>query len=159
MRTSSVTAVIMAVGILTNVFYVFADSSAVVPYPVNYRKWTVTKSFVAGPESKVAGFHHYYANDKALGGFATGKFPDGSVIVDERVEVEQRGGSSFEGKRLSIGVMVKNSRTYAETGGWGFDGTVGDSQTLDAPAEKRAACFSCHSQQENHDFVFSTIRK
>jgi hypothetical protein len=158
-RTSRVMVAVMAVGILTDVFSVFANSSVAVPYPVDYRKWTVTKSFVAGPESKVAGFHHYYANDKALEGFTTGKFPDDSMIVDERVAVEQRGGSSFEGKRLSIAVMVKNSERYAETGGWGFDSTQGNSQTLDAPGEKRAACFSCHSQQKDHDFVFSAFRK
>jgi hypothetical protein len=42
---------------------------------------------IAGQESKIAGFHHYYADDNALEGSMTGAFPDGSVIVDERLEM------------------------------------------------------------------------
>jgi hypothetical protein len=43
-------------------------------------------------------------------GFTIGKFPDGAVIVAERLEVDQHGGVSFEGKRISIGVVRKDSR-------------------------------------------------
>jgi hypothetical protein len=150
---------LISAGVLAGAFYMFADSNPTVPYPVDYRKWAVTRSFIAGPESKVAGFHHYYANDQAVEGFTTGKFSDGSVIVDERLEVQQRGADSFEGKRVSIAVMMKDSRRYAETGGWGFDATQGESQTLGAPAEIRAACYSCHSKQKDRDHVFSTPRK
>ncbi len=69
------------IAILAGACSVFADSSATVPFPAGYRKWAVTKSFIASPKSKTAGFHHYYANGKATEGFTTGKFPDGSVIV------------------------------------------------------------------------------
>src|SRR5215471_2143799 len=99
------TTLILAAGILSGGAYLIAESTPAVPYPADYRKWAVTRSFISGPESKGPGFHHYYANEKALEGFATGKFPDGSVIVDERLEVQQRGGDSLEGKRLSIAVM------------------------------------------------------
>ncbi len=152
-------AVTVAVGTLAFAVCVFADSGATVSYPLNYRTWAVTRSFIAGPGSKVAGFHHYYANEKALEGFSTGKFPDGSVIVDERLEVEQHGGGSFEGKPLSIAVMAKDSQRYPETGGWGFDRTQGDSQALGAPSDMRAACYACHSKQKDRDFVFSALRK
>src|SRR5258708_2740895 len=81
--------VLLAIGILAGAVYVFADSDAPVPFPSGYRKWAVTRSLVAGPESRNAGFHHYYANPNAVEGFATGKFPEGSVIVDERLEVEK----------------------------------------------------------------------
>jgi hypothetical protein len=139
-------------------FVLLADSSQTVPYPAGYRTWTVTRSFVA-KEGPNTGFHHYYANSQALEGFTTGKFPDGAVLVDERLEVDQHGGGSFEGKRISIAVMRKDSLRYAETGGWGFDGTLGDSQVLSAPADRRAACYACHSKQKDHDFVYSTFRK
>jgi hypothetical protein len=129
-----------------------------VPFPSGYRTWAVTRSFIKkeGPNS---GFHHYYANPQALEGFTSGKFPDGAVIVDERLEVDQHEGDSFEGKRISIAVMRKDSRLYAETGGWGFDGTLGDSQVLGGPVDIRAACYACHSKQKDHDFVYSTFRK
>jgi len=136
-----------------------ASSNATVSYPADYRKWAVTRRFQAGPESKVAGFHHYYANERALEGFNAGKFPDGSVIVDELLAVDQQGGNSYEGKRLRIAVMMKDSARYAETGGWGFERGSGDSQELGAPADVRQACYSCHVKQKDHDFVFSKLRK
>jgi hypothetical protein len=139
LRINRAIGVIVAIGVLADASHALADSGAAVPFPIHYREWAVTRSFVSGPESQTAGFHHYYANDKALEGFATGKFPDGSVIVDERLAVEQRGGSSFEGNRIGVAVMMKQSRRYAQTGGWGFDAAVGDSQTLGASAETRAA--------------------
>jgi hypothetical protein len=118
----------------------------------------VTRSFVT-KEGPNAGFHHYYANPLALEGFTAGKFPDGAVIVDERLEVDQNGGGSFEGKRISVAVMRKDSGLYSETGGWGFDGAAGDSQVLSAPAEMRARCYACHLKQKDRDFVYSTLRK
>jgi hypothetical protein len=135
-----------------------ADSGQTVPFPAGYRTWAVTRSFIS-KEGPNAGFHHYYANPQALEGFAAGKFSDGAVIVDERLEVEQHGGDSFEGKRISVAVMRKDSVRYAETGGWGFDGAAGDGQVLQAPAAMRASCYACHSKQRDRDFVFSTVRK
>ena len=148
----------IAFAALVCAFFLLADSGQPVPFPAGYRNWTVTRSFIA-KEGPNAGFHHYYANPQALEGFRTGKFPDSSVIVDERLEVDQDGGGSFEGKRISIAVMRKDSRRYSETGGWGFDGTRGDSQVLSAPADMRAACYGCHSKQKDRDFVYSTFRK
>lgn len=139
-------------------FALLADSGETVPFPAGYRTWTVTRSHIA-TEGPNAGFHHYYANPQALEGFTTGRFPDGSVIVDERLEVDQHGGDSFEGKRLSIAVMMKDSRRYSATGGWGFDGARGDSEVLSAPAGVRASCYGCHSKQKDRDFVYSTFRK
>jgi len=136
----------------------WADSGQTVPFPAGFRTWPVTRSFIA-KEGPNAGFHHYYANPQALEGFTTGKFPDGAVLVDERLEVDQNGGGSFEGKRISIAVMRKDSSRYSETGGWGFDGARGDSQVLSAPADMRATCYGCHLKQKDRDFVYSTFRK
>src|SRR5262245_44232341 len=58
-----------------------------VPYPEGFRSWTVVKSLIVGPDhdsfAKRGGIHHYYANDKAVAGYRTGTFPDGSIVVDE----------------------------------------------------------------------------
>ena len=135
-----------------------ADSGQSVPYPAGYRTWAVTRSFINN-DGPSAGFHHFYANPQAVEGFNTGKFPDGAVLVDERLEVDHHEGGSFEGKRLSIAVMRKDSRRYAETGGWGFDAAGGDGQALAAPDAVRASCYTCHSKQKDRDFVYSTFRK
>ena len=139
------------------------DTDARMPFPAEYRKWAVVKSLVVGPENRSfatnGGFHHYYANEKALEGFGTGHFPDGSVVVDERLELRQEAGVTFEGPRKSVAVMDKEVMRYQSTGGWGFDVFAGEDRTEGASASVRTACFSCHSQRKGHDFVFSEFRK
>ena len=139
------------------------DAGAPVPFPAEYRKWAVARSLVVGPENKSfafnGGFHHYYANEKAVEGFLTGHFPDGSVVVDERLEIRQEGGAAFEGPRKSVAVMDKSLARYPMTGGWGFDVFAADNRTEGAPGSVRAACFACHSQRKEHDFLFSEFRK
>src|SRR3954451_6435388 len=83
---------------------------AVVPYPSGFRGWQHVKSIVVGPESPSfanrGGIHHYYANDKAAEGYRTGKFRDGSVIVDEGVFTKDGEGPAkgitLEGERRSV---------------------------------------------------------
>jgi hypothetical protein len=139
------------------------DAGPPAPFPAEYRNWAVTRSLVLGPEHKSfatnGGFHHYYANEKAMEGFRTGQFPDGSVVVDERLEARQEAGATFEGPRNSVAVMEKNATRYQSTGGWGFDIFVGEDRTQGASASVRAACFSCHSKRKDHDFLFSEFRK
>lgn len=139
------------------------DLDAPVPYPVEYRKWAVARSLVVGPDDKSfavnGGFHHYYANEQAMEGFRTGHFPDGSIVVDERLEVRQEGGTTFEGSRKSVAVMDKGGARYQSTGGWGFDVFAGDDRTKGASSSVRTACYSCHSKRKEHDFVFSDFRK
>ena len=139
------------------------DAGAPVPFPAEYRKWAVVRSLVLGPEHKSfatnGGFHHYYANEKAVEGFRTGHFPDGSVVVDERLDVHQEAGATFEGARKSVAVMAKEATRYPSTGGWGFDRFAGEDRTEGASGSVREACFSCHSKRKERDFVFSEFRK
>jgi hypothetical protein len=139
------------------------DAGAPVPFPSEYRQWAVARSFLIGPESRnfanLGGFHHYYANQKAMEGFRTGRFPEGSVVIDERLDTRQEGGATYEGQRKYVAVMEKDATRYPTTGGWGFDVFAGDNQTQGAAASVRAGCFSCHRQRKDHDFVFSDFRK
>lgn len=132
-------------------------------YPVGYRKWSHVKSALVGPQSpffkKYGGFNHIYANDKAIEGYATGHFPDGAVIVFDVLETKETNGASVEGPRRFIDVMTKNSQTYKETGGWGFEEFNGDSQTDRALSEQaKVTCYKCHASQKDHDSVFSKLR-
>ena len=67
-----------------------------VPYPAGYRQWTHVKSTLIGPQhprfAANGGLHHFYANEKALEGYRTGKFPDGAVLVDDLLEIKDIGG-------------------------------------------------------------------
>jgi hypothetical protein len=144
--------------------YLWAEPNYTVEYPQGYRKWTHVLSYVIGPKSpaheKNGGLHHFYANDKALEGYRTGKFPDGSVLVDERNKADEKDGVTRAGDTLGIGVMVKDSRRYAETGGWGFEAFAGDNPKRGVlNVQVRMTCYNCHAKQKDHDFVFSELRK
>lgn len=139
-----------------------ADSAAV-PYPDGYRAWRHVKSMVIEPghalHASFGGIHHLYANDKAMKGYESGHFPDGAVIVFDLLEAVAADSAVTEGTRKVVGVMHRDARKYAATGGWGFEGFAGDSQTERAVGDKAAtACFSCHAPQQAHDYVFSRYR-
>jgi len=134
-----------------------------VPYPKGYRDWTHVKSMViqAGHPlyESFGGIHHLYANKPALGGYAKGRFPDGAVIVFDLLEARTADNAVQEGARKVVGVMVKDSRRYAATGGWGYEGFKGDSRTERAVGKNAAsACHACHTAQKDKDFVFSALR-
>lgn len=158
--------VLFAGAILTCSLPLWAKSNDAVPYPANYRQWTRVKSAMIGPKSPAfennGGIHHIYANDKAMTGYRTGKFPDGSVIVADFLETEDidnAPGVTREGLRRRSDVMVKESNRYGETGGWGFESFRGDSQTdRMVTAGGEAKCFACHVTQKEHDAVFSSYR-
>jgi hypothetical protein len=141
-----------------------ANSTYTVEYPQGYRKWTHVMSYVIGPQApgyeKNGGLHHFYANDKAVEGYRTGKFPDGSMLVDERNKAEEKSGKTTGGDWIGIGVMVKDSQRYAETGGWGFEVfTAGNPTNGWLTTDSRQGCFNCHAKQKDRDFVFSQLRK
>lgn len=135
-----------------------------VPYPNGYRDWFHVKTMVINPGHPLydafGGMHHLYANKPALKGYASGKFPDGAVIVFDLVEAKSADNAVTEGPRKVVGVMHKDATKYAATGGWGFEGFKGDSRTDRAVGANAAkACFECHAGQKARDYVFSSTRK
>jgi hypothetical protein len=137
-------------------------SSPQVSYPEGYRNWAHVKSGLTASANplfaNLAGFHHIYANSKALAGYQTGKFPEGSVIVFDKIEMVDDGkGNISEGKRKWIDVMVKRDRVDS-IGGWDFDEFVGDSQTERAAPAMITNCRRCHAGDKTKRFVFSQLR-
>src|SRR5262249_22255484 len=118
-------------------------------------------------------------NDVAIKAFRDGTlpFPDGAMIArlayhqvtsEEnnnllRGVLERQGlspeavsrllaGSFVAGPATNVQVMVKDSKKYAATGGWGF------AQFTDGKPDDEAlhkTCFSCHEPGKDRDFVFT----
>lgn len=134
-----------------------------VPYPDGYRHWQHVKSMVIQEghplHGSFGGIHHLYANAKAMQGYRSGKFADGSIIAFDLLEANAADRAITEGKRKVLGVMHKDNSKYAATGGWGFEGFAGDSRTERAVGTNAAtACYGCHTAQKQNGYVFSQYR-
>ena len=134
-----------------------------VDYPWGYRNWAHVKSMVINADHPLAnpfaGIHHVYANGKAAKGLKSGKHEDGAVLVFDLLEANAGGGAVQEGARKFIGVMQKDAKRFAATGGWGYEAFAGDSKSKRVVADGGASCHACHTQQKDKDYVFSALRK
>jgi hypothetical protein len=83
-------------------------------------------------------------------------FPDGTVLVKLAWKHEQSKAFApafVPGAATTVQVMVKDSKRYAATGGWGF-GRFVDGKPVDEAQHR--TCFACHSASAaDHDFVFT----
>ena len=138
------------------------SSASTVPYPDGYRGWTHVKSTIVSPAHKnyaaTGGFQHFYANERAVAGYRTRAFPEGSVIVVDWLELTDNAGAFAEGARRQIDVMVKDSEQYAATGGWGFQRFVKDSKTELSTTLLPQQCFTCHNNLKKDGLVLSSYR-
>jgi hypothetical protein len=139
-----------------------------VTVPAGYRDWSlISVSHLAGGSLKQ--IRAQLGNDVAIKAFREGKlpFPDGTIIAalhwseassDENNKVLAIGfpgtglQSSVAGSAVNVQFMVKDSKRYAATAGWGFadftDGKPG-SEAL------HKTCFACHEPAKDRDFIFT----
>ena len=133
-----------------------------VTYPEGYRTWSHVKSAFMGPThasyNALGGFRHVYANAKAMEGYRTRSFPDGSVIVFDYFIASDSAGFFSEGERRQIDVMEKDSRKFAATGGWGFQ-RFAKNTTVRVATPSPQQCFACHDRLKKDGLVLSTYRE
>jgi hypothetical protein len=134
-----------------------------IPFPKDYRSWAHVKTVLVGPTSAAfateAGFHHIYANDRAMVGYRTGTFPNGSVLVYDLLESKDLAGNTSEGAQRRVDIMVKDTTRFADNAGWGFARFFnGDRVSGHLAEDKQAACLACHTQRRDHDYVHSMFR-
>jgi hypothetical protein len=133
-----------------------------VKLPVGYRDWRLIS--VAHEEGMLNDMRAILGNDIAVEAAREGRlpYPDGSVIArlawsyDPLEESEKAFGhaQSFVAGSSKNGVqfMVKDSKKYAATNGWGF-AEFDDGKPANEAMHK--ACFSCHQTVAARDFVFN----
>jgi len=128
-------------------------------FPEGYRRWTHVKSAIGHPPPgdpplRFDGIHHIYANEAAIEGYRSGTFADGAVLVFDRFGIEESKLGIEPSKRLSIDVMVRDSKRFAANGGWGFERFDADGRGIIDEVE-RQQCVSCHRRVEDRAMVFS----
>jgi hypothetical protein len=133
-----------------------------VGYPEGYRGWQHVKSMVIKPghplENPFLGIHHVYGNDKAIQGLRDGKFQDGALLVFDLLDYTDTGDSLQEAGRKLVGVMARDAKKYAATGGWGYEGFAGDSRSERLTKDGGKSCYDCHASQQATGYVFSRLR-
>jgi hypothetical protein len=164
MRISTRPVALSALPLLVLAVAVRSQPQEEIPFPSGYRTWAHVKSVVVGPTSAAfateGGIHHIYANDRALEGYRAGRFADGSIIVYDLLETKEAAGNLIEGAPRRLDVMMKDSRRFAATEGWGFASFRGGERTGGTlSAERQRSCLGCHARRRDHDFVQSEFRK
>jgi polyisoprenoid-binding protein YceI len=105
------------------------------------------------------GVHLIYVNpigfDRLKSGGST-PYPDGTVFVDDVRQFSVDDGAYQQGAHKFITVMVKDSKKYASTGGWGFQAWLGGDPTKPIVDDSVTQCFTCHVPDKANDYVFST---
>jgi len=129
--------------------------------PRGFRDWQwISSAHEAGNLNSLGAV---LGNDVAINAYRAGKlpFPDGAIIAalhyrnvpsEENNKVFGQPQSFVPGAPTNIQFMVKDSKLYAATGGWGFahfaDGKPGDAAFM-------KSCFPCHEKAKASDLVFT----
>ena len=129
--------------------------------PPDFRDWKLIS--VAHEAGKLNDLRAVLGNDAAIRAYRDRQlpFPDGAIIArlawqyvpsEENNKVFGRDQSFVAGAPTNVQFMVKDSKKYASTGGWGFAQFKGSKP--DAAAQLNT-CFPCHVPIEGSDYVFT----
>jgi hypothetical protein len=141
----------------------FASTEGGVEIPTDFQHGYLANSMLVTKEPNNTGLkpgvHLIYVNPSGLDRLKQGgstKYPDGTVFVDDVREFSVDDGVYHQGGHKFITTMVKDPKTYASTGGWGFQAWLGGDPTKPIVTDPVAQCFACHMAQSANDYVFST---
>jgi hypothetical protein len=136
--------------------------------PAGYRDWRlISVAHLAGGNLKQ--LRAQLGNDIAIKAFREGKlpFPDGAIIAalhwneassDENNKVLASGfpGAGLQsfvaGSAVNVQFMVKDSKKYAASGGWGYADFTNGKPGNEA---LHNTCFPCHQPVKDRDYVFT----
>ncbi|GLU32841.1 cytochrome P460 [Trinickia caryophylli] len=127
-----------------------------VAIPHGYREWQmIAPAAEAAPLDEL---RVVLGNDVAMKAIrnATLPFPDGTILVKlayKKKQSDEFPSATVPGQPTTVQIMVKDSKRYASTGGWGFGRFING-----VPADKaqHQTCFACHEARvKSRDYVFT----
>lgn len=133
--------------------------------PPGYRDWKVVS--VAHEAGNLNDIRAVLGNDIAIKAYREGKlpFPEGAIVgriawnyvsSAENNRALGREQSFVAGSPTTdayLQFMVKDSKKYAATGGWGYSSFDKDGKPSSDAAMK--TCFPCHQAIKDRDFIFT----
>jgi hypothetical protein len=138
-----------------------AESAGDIKFPAGYRSWFHVNTQVIDKTSPLfdplGGMHNIYVNATGQAALKKGgPYPDKTVFVSDVHDFTVTDGSWVEGGRKAIGIMVKDHKKYASTGGWGFELWLGGDPKKQFVTDPAKQCFECHQPKKDQDYVYST---
>jgi hypothetical protein len=130
-----------------------------VTVPPGYRQWEMIAPSHSPPFDELRGI---LGNAVAMAAYRAGTlpFPDGAVLAKlswKHVSSDEFPVDFVPGAPTTIQFMVKDSKKYATTGGWGF-GKFANGKPVSE--KEHSECFACHEAHvKNHDFVFTRFAR
>ena len=132
--------------------------------PKGYREWRLVS--VAHEEGNLNDIRAILGNDTAIDAYREAKlpFPEGTIIAriawrhvpsEENNKAFGRAQSFVPGEAPPwyLQFMVKDSRKFAATGGWGY--AQFDKEGKPGPESDMQKCHPCHEAIKDRDFVFT----
>jgi hypothetical protein len=144
--------------------------------PAGYRDWTVISVAAVGPP--INDVRAKLGNDIAMSDLRQGTIPyrDGAIIArlawKQTMDQQTNNALRMQGQALGLSpdviakalsqtfvagpainvqLMVKDSKKYASTGGWGFAQFTNSKPDSITPR----TCFACHAPAQATDFIFT----
>lgn len=142
-----------------------AQAGDALKIPGEFKHWYLVHSTLITKENNkfglFPGVHLIYVNATGLDRLKRGgstPYPDGTMFTDDVRDFSAvDDGSYLEGTaRKAITLMVKDSKKYTSTGGWGFQAWAGGDAAKPIVTDQVKQCFTCHMPQKAQDFTFST---
>ena len=132
--------------------------------PPGYRDWKVVS--VAHEAGDLNDIRVVLGNDIAVKAYREGKlpFPEGAIVgriawsyvaSEENNKTFGRDQSFVAGSPTDfyLQFMVKDSKKYAATGGWGYSSFDKDRKPADVASMQ--SCYPCHQLIKSRDFIFT----
>src|SRR5215468_6412645 len=167
--TLSLVAVTMLAGVTALVTFAADSDKDAAPIfvkeiPPGYRDWKVVS--VAHEAGDLNDIRAILGNDIAIKAYREGKlpFPEGAIVgriawsyvpSEENNKTFGRDQSFVAGSPAEayLQFMIKDSKKYAATGGWGYSSF--DRNGKPTPESAMNTCFACHQAVSDRDFIFT----
>ena len=141
--------------------YADEDGSPIfdVKIPAGYRQWELVG---VAHESGLVELRGILGNALTIKAYKEGRlpFPDGAILAKlawKHVPSSEFSPAFVPGDATTVQIMVKDSKRYASTGGWGFGRFINGKPVDRAQHE---TCFACHQANvKEHDHVFTRLAR
>jgi hypothetical protein len=141
--------------------------------PKNFNEWVyvgspLTPNALNGGKANFPEFHNVYIEPGSYEIYKkTGKFPEGTIIFKELQltlpaenpdgsRTEPSGRGFFPGKLNGADVTVKDTKRYADSGGWGYyNFNHHEPKAATAKVKPKSECAFCHIASAKKDDVWT----